>query len=190
MFEHTMHPSYPPWFLFPRRTFRAKRMQWMHWSLIWRISSPLLGKVVVRGQDQEWRRKASCFPANGACLHTVLFTWYKYIFCTTRISRLLDPNTPFLELSPLAAQDVYPGETIPGAGIITGIGRISGQQCVVVANDATVKGGSYYPLTVSHNYLAFYACEGLLIWSIFRWRNIWELKKLQERTDCPAFIWV
>ncbi|KAI6047535.1 carboxyl transferase [Pisolithus marmoratus] len=59
-----------------------------------------------------------------------------------------DPNTPFLELSPLAAQDVYPGENIPGAGIITGIGRVSGRECMIVVNDATVKGGSYFPMTV------------------------------------------
>ncbi|TFK43769.1 carboxyl transferase [Crucibulum laeve] len=65
-----------------------------------------------------------------------------------RLNLLLDPHTPFLELSPLAAHDVYPGQSIPGAGIITGIGRIAGQECVVVVNDATVKGGSYYPLTV------------------------------------------
>jgi 3-methylcrotonyl-CoA carboxylase beta subunit len=62
---------------------------------------------------------------------------------------LLDPHTPFLELSALAAHEVYAGENIPGAGIITGIGRISDRECMVVANDATVKGGSYYPLTVS-----------------------------------------
>ncbi|KAF8969409.1 carboxyl transferase [Flammula alnicola] len=65
-----------------------------------------------------------------------------------RLSFLLDPGSPFLELSPLAAQGVYPGQAIPGAGIITGIGRISGRECVIVVNDATVKGGSYYPLTV------------------------------------------
>jgi len=53
-----------------------------------------------------------------------------------------------MELSPLAAHEVYPGETIPGAGMIAGIGRISGTECVIVVNDATVKGGSYYPLTV------------------------------------------
>lgn len=67
----------------------------------------------------------------------------------SRLSLLLDPNTPFLELSQLAAHDVYPGENIPGAGIITGIGRVAGKECMVVVNDATVKGGSYYPLTVS-----------------------------------------
>jgi 3-methylcrotonyl-CoA carboxylase beta subunit len=65
-----------------------------------------------------------------------------------RLSLLLDPHTPFLELSQLAAHDVYTDD-VPGAGIITGIGRISGRECVVVVNDATVKGGSYYPLTVS-----------------------------------------
>jgi len=64
-----------------------------------------------------------------------------------RLSLLLDPHTPFLELSSLAAHDVYM-DNVPGAGLITGIGRISGRECVVVVNDATVKGGSYYPLTV------------------------------------------
>lgn len=64
-----------------------------------------------------------------------------------RLGLILDPHSPFLELSSLAAHKVYP-ESIPGAGIITGIGRISGRECVIVVNDATVKGGSYYPLTV------------------------------------------
>ncbi len=64
-----------------------------------------------------------------------------------RVEGLLDPGSPFLELSALAAHDVY-GEEVPAAGIITGIGRVSGQECIIVANDATVKGGSYYPLTV------------------------------------------
>ncbi|MCX7630363.1 MAG: methylcrotonoyl-CoA carboxylase [Geminicoccaceae bacterium] len=64
-----------------------------------------------------------------------------------RIERLLDPGSPFLELSPLAAFGVY-DEPVPAAGIITGIGRVSGRLCVIVCNDATVKGGTYYPLTV------------------------------------------
>ena len=64
-----------------------------------------------------------------------------------RVERLLDPGTAFLELSPLAAFGMYDDEA-PGAGMITGIGRVSGNECVIVANDATVKGGSYYPLTV------------------------------------------
>ncbi|MGH2451284.1 MAG: carboxyl transferase domain-containing protein [Candidatus Limnocylindria bacterium] len=64
-----------------------------------------------------------------------------------RVERLLDPGTPFLELSPLAALGLYDDEA-PSAGIITGIGRVAGTECVIVANDATVKGGTYYPLTV------------------------------------------
>src|ERR1700730_11431766 len=64
-----------------------------------------------------------------------------------RIAALIDPGTPFLELSQFAAFEVY-DDSVPAAGLITGIGRVSGQDCVVLANDATVKGGTYYPLTV------------------------------------------
>ncbi|MFG2000839.1 carboxyl transferase domain-containing protein [Spirillospora sp. NPDC048911] len=64
-----------------------------------------------------------------------------------RVDTLLDPGSPFLELSPLAAHGMYDGEA-PGAGIITGVGRVAGRECVIVANDATVKGGTYYPITV------------------------------------------
>ena len=64
-----------------------------------------------------------------------------------RIELLLDPGMPFLELSQLAAHDVY-DEVVPAAGIITGIGRVNGLECMIVANDATVKGGTYYPMTV------------------------------------------
>ncbi len=69
-----------------------------------------------------------------------------------RVAMLLDPGTPFLELCPLAALGLYPDrdgtDSAPGAGLIVGIGRISGVDCMVVCNDATVKGGSYYPMTV------------------------------------------
>lgn len=64
-----------------------------------------------------------------------------------RVNALLDPGSPFLEIGQFAAWDMYDGG-VPGAGIITGIGRVSGVECVIVANDATVKGGTYYPLTV------------------------------------------
>ena len=64
-----------------------------------------------------------------------------------RVNALLDPGAPFLEFSALAAHDMYHGE-VPSAGVITGIGRVKGVECVIVANDATVKGGSYFPLTV------------------------------------------
>jgi propionyl-CoA carboxylase len=69
------------------------------------------------------------------------------LFVRERIERLLDPDTAFLEIAPLAAYEVYDDE-VPAAGIVTGIGRVEGQEVVIVANDATVKGGTYYPLTV------------------------------------------
>ncbi|MFI1676976.1 MULTISPECIES: carboxyl transferase domain-containing protein [unclassified Streptomyces] len=64
-----------------------------------------------------------------------------------RVDTLLDPGSPFLELAPLAADGLYGGGA-PAAGVIAGIGRVSGRECVIVANDATVKGGTYYPMTV------------------------------------------
>src|SRR5687768_13012218 len=78
------------------------------------------------------------------------------LFVRERIERLLDPGSPFLELSALAAWDMYnegkvsDGESLaaPGAGIVTGIGRVSNREVMIVGNDATVKGGSYFPMTV------------------------------------------
>ncbi|TDU25787.1 3-methylcrotonyl-CoA carboxylase beta subunit [Panacagrimonas perspica] len=64
-----------------------------------------------------------------------------------RVNTLLDPGSPFLELSPLAANGMY-GDEVPAASMVTGIGRIRGRECLVIANDATVKGGTYYPMTV------------------------------------------
>ena len=64
-----------------------------------------------------------------------------------RVAGLIDPGSPFLELSQLAAYGLYDNE-VPSAGIVTGIGRVSGRECVIVANDATVKGGTYFPITV------------------------------------------
>ena len=81
------------------------------------------------------RRRARATPARGKLLPR------------ERVDRLLDKGAPFLELSPLAAHGMYDGDA-PGAGIVTGIGRVSGRECVIVANDATVKGGTYYPMTV------------------------------------------
>jgi 3-methylcrotonyl-CoA carboxylase beta subunit len=65
----------------------------------------------------------------------------------SRITQLIDPDTTFFELSPLAAWEVY-DESVPAAGLITGIGTVSGERCMIIANDATVKGGTYFPLTV------------------------------------------
>ena len=69
-----------------------------------------------------------------------------------RVDRLCDPGTTYLELNALAAWGLYDGDA-PSAGIVTGIGVVEGRQCVIVANDATVKGGSYYPLTVKKHLL-------------------------------------
>jgi 3-methylcrotonyl-CoA carboxylase beta subunit len=71
----------------------------------------------------------------------------KKMFVRDRVDGLLDPGSPFLELSPLAAHGMYDGEA-PGAGLVTGIGRVSGREVMVIANDATVKGGTYFPITV------------------------------------------
>ncbi len=68
------------------------------------------------------------------------------LFVRQRIDRLLDPGSPFLELSPLAAWGMYDDQA-PGAGMVTGVGRVSGREVVIVANDATVKGGTYFPVT-------------------------------------------
>ena len=75
------------------------------------------------------------------------------MFVRQRIDLLLDPASPFLELSPLAAFGLYHDQS-PGAGIVTGIGRVAGREVMIVANDATVKGGSYYPLTVAKHFRA------------------------------------
>lgn len=65
-----------------------------------------------------------------------------------RVTALVDPGTTFLELSPLAGHELYPEADVPAGGIITGIGVVEGVSCVIVANDSTVKGGTYYPITV------------------------------------------
>lgn len=64
-----------------------------------------------------------------------------------RVDTLLDPGSPFLEIAPLAAHGMY-DDACPGAGVVAGIGRVSGREVMIVANDATVKGGTYYPMTV------------------------------------------
>ena len=69
------------------------------------------------------------------------------MFVRERIDAVIDPDTPFLEFSALAANGMY-GDEAPSAGIVTGIGNIHGHQTVIVANDATVKGGTYFPITV------------------------------------------
>ncbi|MDB5712093.1 MAG: methylcrotonoyl-CoA carboxylase [Sphingomonas bacterium] len=83
-----------------------------------------------------------------------------------RVERLLDPGSPFLEIGQLAANDLYDGE-VPGAGVITGIGRVSGRQCMIVCNDATVKGGTYYPMTVKKHLRAQEIAEANMLPCIY-----------------------
>lgn len=84
-----------------------------------------------------------------------------------RINRLLDDGSPLLEIGQLAAYNVY-DDNVPAAGVVAGIGRVSGTECMIIANDATVKGGTYYPLSV---------------------KNTCAPRKSPWKTACPAFTW-
>jgi acetyl-CoA carboxylase carboxyltransferase component len=96
---------------------------------------------------QELREKLAAVRAGGGADARKRHEQRGKLFVRERIERLLDAGSPFLELSALVADGIYEGEA-PGAGIVAGIGRVSGREVMIVANDATVKGGSYYPLTV------------------------------------------
>jgi 3-methylcrotonyl-CoA carboxylase beta subunit len=93
------------------------------------------------------RRKAESIAEGGGAKARERHTARGKLLVRDRVGQLIDPGSPFLELSQLAAFDVYP-EPVPAAGLVTGIGRVSGQECMIIANDATVKGGTYFPLTV------------------------------------------
>ena len=110
---------------------------------MWRVSnSPGLRDVVA-----ELRERLAVVRRGGSDKARERHVGRGKLLVRDRVDRLLDPGSPFLELSPLAATGMY-DDAVPAAGIVTGIGRISGRECVVVANDATVKGGTYYPITV------------------------------------------
>ena len=95
----------------------------------------------------ELREREAVVRAGGGPAQTERHRSRGKLLARERVERLLDPGTPFLELSPLAAWGLYDGDA-PSAGIVTGIGRVRGREVVIVANDATVKGGTYYPMTV------------------------------------------
>ena len=121
-------PPSPPRSIRARKGFAPMRRRCGRWS---RICAP-------RPRPSRWaatRRRGSGISGAASCL------------ARERVRTLIDPGSPFLELSAFAAYGMYDGG-VPAAGIVTGIGRISGQECVIVANDATVKGGTYFPLTV------------------------------------------
>jgi len=101
----------------------------------------------MRGLVAELRERESVVRAGGGSRSVERHHARGKLLARERIERMLDPDSPFLELSPLAANGMYDDEA-PGAGIVTGIGRVAGRETMIVANDATVKGGSYYPITV------------------------------------------
>ena len=101
----------------------------------------------MHGLVEELRQRESVVRAGGGPRSVDRHHARGKLLARERIERLLDHDSPFLELSPLAADGMY-GDEAPGAGIVTGVGRVAGREIMVVANDATVKGGSYYPITV------------------------------------------
>jgi len=100
-----------------------------------------------RALAEELRERLNTANQGGGTKYRVRHEEQGKLFVYDRIDRLLDPGAPFLELSALAAYGMY-GGVAHGAGIVTGIGRVSGHEVMIIANDATVKGGSYYPMTV------------------------------------------
>ncbi|SFD86968.1 carboxyl transferase domain-containing protein [Paracidovorax konjaci] len=103
--------------------------------------------AAMRTLVQDLRERAAQVALGGSEAARAKHTARGKLLPRDRVRELLDPGSPFLEIAPLAALGMY-GDEAPGAGLIAGIGRVSGVDCMVVCNDATVKGGTYYPLTV------------------------------------------
>ena len=101
----------------------------------------------LRAMVEDLRAKAAEVSLGGGEAARAKHTARGKLLPRDRVDHLLDPGTPFLEVGQLAAQGMYDNEA-PSAGVITGIGRVQGVECMIVANDATVKGGTYYPMTV------------------------------------------
>src|SRR3979409_173205 len=102
---------------------------------------------VMRGLVAELHEKLTSVPGGGGEVSRKRHIPRGKMLARERVDLLVDPGTAFLELSPLAAHGLYGGD-VHSASVITGVGRISGRECVIVANDATIKGGTYYPMTV------------------------------------------
>src|SRR5712675_1397329 len=101
----------------------------------------------MRALVAELREKLGQVAGGGGKVSRARHTSRGKMLARERVDLLIDPGTAFLELSPLAAYGLYGGD-VHSASIITGVGRISGRECMIVANDATIKGGTYYPMTV------------------------------------------
>ncbi|HVZ08385.1 carboxyl transferase domain-containing protein [Rhodopila sp.] len=103
--------------------------------------------AAMRALVDDLRAKVSAIAQGGGAAARERHIARGKLLARERVAALIDPGSPFLELSQLAAHGLYGGD-VPAAGIITGIGRVEGRECVIVANDATVKGGTYFPVTV------------------------------------------
>ncbi|PKO79150.1 MAG: methylcrotonoyl-CoA carboxylase, partial [Betaproteobacteria bacterium HGW-Betaproteobacteria-13] len=101
----------------------------------------------LRGMVDDLRAKAAEVSLGGGESARAKHTARGKLLPRDRVGHLLDPGTPFLEVGQMAAFGMYDNDA-PSAGVITGIGRVQGVECMIVANDATVKGGTYYPMTV------------------------------------------
>jgi 3-methylcrotonyl-CoA carboxylase beta subunit len=104
-------------------------------------------RKVMEGLVSELRERSATIRKGGGEAAVARHEKRGKLFVRDRIDQLIDPDSPFLELSTLAAWELYDNRG-PSAGVVTGVGRVEGRQCMIIANDATVKGGSYYPLTV------------------------------------------
>src|SRR6195256_3588497 len=111
-------------------------------------SSEFAGNAeAMRALVAELRQKLDEVAGGGGKVSRARHTSRGKMLARERVDLLIDPGTAFLELSPLAAHGLYGGD-VHSASVITGVGRISGRECIIIANDATIKGGTYYPMTV------------------------------------------
>lgn len=137
-------------------------MATLHTQLNTRSSEYAANRAAMLTQVEELRALLAQTREGGGAKAQARHTGKGKLLPRERIDRLLDPGSPFLEIGALAAYQVY-DEEVAAAGVIAGIGRIEGVECMVIANDATVKGGSYYPLTVKKHLRAqAIACENRL----------------------------
>src|SRR5581483_5474518 len=125
----------------------GRRLTTLSTSLDRRSDGFRANEAAMRAVVDDLREKAAAIALGGDAASRERHQRRGKLLPRERVRLLLDPGSPFLELSQFAAYEMYDG-AVPAAGIVTGIGRISGRECVVVANDATVKGGTYFPLTV------------------------------------------
>jgi 3-methylcrotonyl-CoA carboxylase beta subunit len=136
----------------PYSTYRKNAMSVLETKLNARSADFCANAAAMRGLVDDLNLKVTQVESGGGDAARAKHTARGKLLPRDRVQMLLDPGTPFLELSPLAALGMYPdrdgSDSAPGAGLIAGIGRVSGVDCMIVCNDATVKGGTYYPITV------------------------------------------